>query len=335
MLSPKEIDHLAAYMQTSNSEFHNRNVEELLDTHAKMELYPVCCPSYNRRTGKSLTIARALNEKFPLIVYRYETQKDMYKDVPNCVDVPWEIRTDNKYPLAAKRNFILDDCLKKGHKFCFQVDDDSTRYCLPLCRVRSYGHVNDRYNLTNNEFFHYWQMLVERDKPDMTAAESWNRFRWNKPLEKNMVIDNYLPSGCMGFRTDNGLRFNQTGWEDYDYWAQLRYSGRTCLVYWMCCDLIKAGGDSAVVYKGEANHTFARRTLELISKWGLGIFKLNTTLQELDVTCNTRNLAKYDFNSLVKPINITKEMEDAIIKACDEIQDNKHRREVITQILNA
>lgn len=336
MLTAKEVDHFAEYLKTSGSELHNKNVEELLDIHKNMELYPVCCPSYNYSSGRCKTIARAVEEGFPLLVYRYDAQKDLYKDIPNCIDVPWEIRTSNPYPMVVKRNFIFEDCIKKGHKFHFQIDDDASRFCLPLFRERSYGHVNDAFKLTTNEFYHYWQMLIDRDGTDFSSAQSWNRFRWTKPGAENMSTNRYLPYGCFGIRSNIGLRFRKSGWEDYDFWAQTMSSGKKFLSYWLCCDFAnKVGGANSVCYKGERDHSFALRTVELLSYWGTEIFKLNTSLQELTVTCNTKNVGKRPFNELVKPFELTDEIKNAVIDACENISDNKERRMRFMEILNA
>ena len=310
--------------------------------------FPVCVLSHMYDPKRSLHLKDLIEEakvhdlsrKFH--IFTYSDQEDLYKRFESIknVEVVYIPADKKEYStLCGKRQFILEWNQEKGNDDAFFIEDDCTKFCLPIGQHGADGlknFRNGRYHMSFNFTFGYWEFLARRYDMKYSGILNNMEFAFRDvgteraladPLTKGFIKKNAQVVQAVHINTknckDNDIKFDDTaGWDDYDQIVQqcVFAEGTRGLMIGYFTPALKSGISAMSSSADALAIRCEKNSKALIAKWGLGLVREDTKKGLYNAKVNWHTLkAGLDVGINIKDF-IGKSKEDC--KALIEIAKN-------------
>jgi hypothetical protein len=180
-----------------------------------MKYYPICVPSYKR--GYYYTLKYFNNSE--LKIYCYVDKEDYYasgydKIKSNNIEFVFGPRF-----ISEKRNFIMDDQLKRENDKIFMIDDDMCDFVL----FEPQEKYNRKIKISPVEYISKWQSELLSNQETVYSGVGYSNYGW---ASQNLGgILNLFIDGCffMNIKVlkNNNIFFKDLLWENLDISIQI------------------------------------------------------------------------------------------------------------------
>lgn len=286
-----------------------KEVEQFKEWDRKANI-PICILShlYDKKRSKFINEMIELidsGEQFnrDIFIFVYNDQKERYAflDKYREINIVW-IEPDNfNSTLSGKRNYIVDFAYNKKYENIFMIEDDCFGYHLPILSQTQKSKVekNKKFMLSMNEFFDFWEYLVETKNLKLSAPLIESAFIWVLKPFKNE--NDYIRKGytCIqnihlniNFMKKNNLMYDvDSGWDDFDMNLQFILKEEYPALIPLGYHTIPLKGGLSVVDSNLEERT-KRNSYKLFNKWGDEYVMIVNKRELINARINWRRIKK-------------------------------------------